>query len=252
MESLEYHRPKTIEEALRLLARGQPLAGGTHLVPRRLRLTSVVDLQDLGLDEIQDTSDGLRIGATVRLQRLVEAGERVPAALVEACRLEVALNLRNLATLAGTVVAADGRSPVATVLLAMGAIASIEPGDERVPMDSLLDRRGEGLRGRLIVALTVPAVEFAAYEQVARAPTDRPLVCASVARQYGRSEWRIALGGFGPRPLALVAKHPDPRAAAEAAAVAYAEAGDAWASAEYRSAVAAILVRRLLEKGVQR
>lgn len=252
MDPLEYHRPKSIDEALTLIQRGQPLAGGTELVPRRLRLTSVVDLQDLGLDEIQETPDGLSIGATVRLQRLVEAGGHIPAALAEACRQEAALNLRNMATLAGTVVAADGRSPVAAVLLALDAQARLQPGDETISIDSLLDRRAEWLKGRLIVALTLPTADYAAYEQVARAPMDRPLVCASVARLRGRPEFRVTLGGFGLRPLALIAERPDPRAAAEAAALAYAEAGDAWASAEYRSAVAGILVRRLMENGVGR
>ena len=37
----------------------------------------------------------------------------------------------------------------------------------------------------------------------------------------------------------------DPAAAGRAAAAAYAEAGDVWASAEYRSHVAGVLVRRL-------
>lgn len=252
MEPLEYNRPKTLNEALTLLQRGQPLAGGTELVPKRLRLTSVVDLQDLGLDEVQETPEGMRIGATVRLQRLVEAGDRIPRALAEACCLEAALNLRNMATIGGTLVAADGRSPVTTVLLALGAQVTLQPGEETLSIDSLLDRRGAGLSGRLIVAVTLPAIKFVDYEQVARAPADRPLVCACAARLHGRPELRLALGGFGPRPVALVAEQPDPGAAAEAAALAYAEAGDAWASAEYRSAVAAVLVRRLMAKAVGR
>lgn len=252
MDPLEYHRPKTMEEALALLQRGRPLAGGTCLVPTRLRLNSVVDLQALGLDELRETPSGLRIGSTIRLQQLVEAGEPVPAALVDACRLEATLNLRNMATVGGTIVAADGRSPVTTVLLALGAEVTLMPGDETVSLDSLLDRRGAGLDGRLIVAVTVPPIEMAAYEQVARAPTDRPLVCASLARLRGRPEIRLALGGFGPRPQALIAERPDAQTAAEAAALAYAEAGDAWASAEYRSAVAGVLVRRLMEKAVGR
>ncbi len=252
MDPLEYHRPKTMEEALPLLRRGQPLAGGTDLVPRRLRLNSVVDLQALGLDEIQVTPSGLRIGATVRLQQLVEAGEGVPGALVEACRLEATLNLRNMATVGGTIMAADGRSPVATVLLALGAEVTLQPGEESVSLDSLLDRRGAGLHGRLITEVKVPPIEFAAYEQVARAPADRPLVSVCAARLRGRADIRLALGGFGPRPVALVAERSDPEEAAKAVSLAYAEAGDAWASAEYRSAVAAVLVRRVMEEAVRR
>ncbi|MEW6566950.1 MAG: FAD binding domain-containing protein [Chloroflexota bacterium] len=252
MEPLEYHRPKTLEEALPLLQRARPLGGGTDLVPQRLTLASVVDLQDLGLDELEETQSGLRLGAMLRLQRLVEGGDEIPAALREACRLEGGLNLRNMATIAGTIVAADGRSPLTTVLLALSAQVRLEPGGETLPLDALLDRRGSGLAGRLIVALEVPPIDFAAYDQVARSPAGRPLVCVAVGHQRDDSDFRLALGGYGNRPIALRATRPDPAAAAEAAALAYAEAGDAWAGAEYRSAVAAVLVRWLMEEAVAR
>jgi CO/xanthine dehydrogenase FAD-binding subunit len=91
------------------------------------------------------------------------------------------------------------------------------------------------------------------YEQVARTPADRPIVAAAVGHTDGTA-YRVVLAGFGSRPVrvpraekALAAD--DPRAAGEAAAEAYAEAGDAWASAEYRSHVAAVLLRRLAGGG---
>lgn len=252
MEPLEYHRPKTLAEALALLKRGRPLGGGTDLTPRRLSLTSVVDLQELGLDEVRESDGDLHLGAAVRLQRLVEAGAGVPAALVEACGREATLNLRNMGTLAGTVVSADGRSPLATVLLALDAQVILEPGSEALPLEALLDLREGGLAGRLIVAFDIPAADFVAYEQVARAPADRPLVCAAVARIRGRKGFRIALGGHGSRPISLQASKANPQAASEAARLAYAGAGDAWASAEYRAGVAGVLVRRLMEQAVER
>jgi len=49
MPELEYHRPKSLQQALELLSRARPLGGGTALTPRRAELDSVMDLQDLGL-----------------------------------------------------------------------------------------------------------------------------------------------------------------------------------------------------------
>ena len=51
---LEYHRPKTVKEALQLLNRStpltRPLAGGTVLNQPGQEAMAVVDLQSLGLD----------------------------------------------------------------------------------------------------------------------------------------------------------------------------------------------------------
>jgi CO/xanthine dehydrogenase FAD-binding subunit len=41
MTSFQYHRPKTLAEALELLDRGVPLAGGTALTPRRDEIPAV-------------------------------------------------------------------------------------------------------------------------------------------------------------------------------------------------------------------
>ena len=120
----EYHRPKTIEDALALLGRDDPLtiplAGGTALNarPRPAVLPAgpfaVVDLQDLGLDGWKPRGNFLTMGAMVRLQRLLEEGrESLPDALLQAVHLEANYTLRHQATVAGSLVAADGRSPFA-------------------------------------------------------------------------------------------------------------------------------------------
>lgn len=253
MSPLEYCRPKSLSEAVALVRHGRPLAGGTKVTPRRREIRAVVDLQDLDLDGLEFEKDDLLVGATVKLQTLVAAGDRIPMALAEACRREAGLNLRNMATLAGTIVSADGRSPIVTTLLALGTRGLLEPGDEDLSLDDLLDRRGEGLAGQLIVSFSIPWPAHLAYAQVARAPADRPLVCAAVAGPGGKRshpQYRVALGGFGSRPIVIQVKKGDPEGAAEAARSAYASAGDAWASAEYRSSVAGVLVHRLLKEAV--
>jgi CO/xanthine dehydrogenase FAD-binding subunit len=255
---MDYHRPHSLDEALALLKEGVPLAGGTSLAPRRGGLTSVVDLQDTGLDSLEVAKDELLVGACVTLQSLATFGGTVPAALVEASHLEAGWNLRNMATVGGTLIAADGRSPLITTLLALGASVELMPGDEDVDLDDFLTQRDGQFLHRLITRVAIPLPSWLLYEQVARSPADRPIVCAGAAEIRGAArerQWRVALGGYGARPVIASAAEPgsDVEAAVagaeKAASQAYSQAEDAWASAEYRSEVAGVLVARLLREG---
>jgi carbon-monoxide dehydrogenase medium subunit len=248
MASFEYHRPKSITEAVPLLARGRPLGGGTSLTPQRRGLDGAVDLQDLSLDRLEISSAEIVAGATVTLERFAQGCEREAPALCEAARREAALNLRNMATIAGTLVASDGRSPLTTVLLAAGSQVVLEPGEERASLDGLLSRRDETLAGKLIVRVHIPRPTFLGYLQVGRTPADLPIVCAALARWEAPQKSTAALGGFGLRPVLLEELPPALASAAIVAREAYSGAGDAWASAEYRADVAAVLLRRLLEE----
>ncbi len=249
MPQLEYIRPKTIEEAIQLLDSGIPLAGGTALVSMRRTLDKVIDLQDLDLDGISIEGNTVTVGSTVRLQDLIETDMNVPAALKKACRLEAALNLRNMMTVGGTIMYSDGRSPLLTVLLALSATAVIAPDGKELTIDSLLDDRSNV---RLITEIQFEVPENLRYEQVARAPTDFPLVCVCVAQdRSGEEVFRIAQGGFGTRPILVQEAEASLRqwgieGGIEAARNAYQEADDAWASAAYRSAVVGVLVKRIL------
>ncbi len=259
MSELHYHRPKTTKEALALLKEGVPLAGGTALVPAIGKVQAVIDLQDLGLDGLDLKKGVIEAGAALKLQALIETELQIPEALVAACRLEASLNLRNMATLGGTILSADGRSPLLTTLLALDARVEMEPGGEEISLDDLLDRRGKKDFHNLVTFVRIPVPQRLAYDQVARAPYDRPIVCAAVGRwkDSKKSETvRITLGGFGRRPVRaqkaeqVIAKAGRVDEAAAASAKAYAKAEDAWASAEYRSHVAGVLVRRLLTEVV--
>ncbi len=242
-----YHRPQTLEEALALLAQPDtwPLGGGTVLVPRsREQDFAVVDLQALGLNTITVRGKQMEIGATVTLQTLLEAPQ-TPAALQQALRLEAPLNLRNAATVAGALVACDGRSPLATALLALDALLLLEPGAEQVRLGDLLPLRQERLAQRLITAVRLPLNARLAWEYVARTPADRPLVQVAVA-QWPSGRTRVVVGGWGDAPR-LAMDGPDATGAETAARSACAEATDPWASADYRREVAAVLARRALQ-----
>jgi len=243
----EYHRPEKIEAALQLLARQQPitvpLGGGSALNRPSDQALAVVDLQALGLDEIRPRGNFLELGATVRLEQLLQTPE-LPPALHKAVRHEASYNLRQVGTVAGSLVAADGRSPFAAVMLALDATLSLLPGAEEISLGDVLPMRSERLKGRLITQVTIPLNTTLAYEYVARTPADRPIVCVAVGR-WPSGRTRIVLGGYGPGPL-LAMDGPEAGGAETAVQDAYGQAEDAWASAAYRQATAVTLVQRIL------
>lgn len=242
----QYFRPQTLEEALSLLARPdvRPLGGGTVLNQASPSSFSVVDLQALGLDKIHKVGEKLEIGATVTLQALLES-DHAPEALKAALKLEAPINLRNMGTVAGALVACDGRSPFAAIMLALEAKCTVVSRESSVVnLGDLLSLREETLRGKLITKIEIPLNVKLAYEQVARTPADLPIVCAALAQWYsGRT--RLVVGGWGASPS--VAMDGNEGSGVEAAARNTAhEAADEWGSAEYRSDVAAVLAKRCL------
>lgn len=258
-----YHRPHTLEEALSLLSRPNvlPLGGGTLLSGIKTESVEVVDLQALGLDRIEPKGKNLEIGATATLQILLE-NPHCPSALQTALRLEAPLNLRYAATVAGTIVACDGRSPFVTALLALDAVLHLQRLDvndrqtgprarsrtsSRPAAQSLVIGDFLPLRPRcLITSIVLPLHVRLAFEYIARTPSDRPLVCAALA-VWPSGRTRLALGGWSTQPL-LALDGPEPSGLEPAARSAFAEAADEWASAEYRREMAVVLTRRCLQE----
>lgn len=248
---VEYYRPNTLEEALSLLARSDvktlPLGGGTLLNHPSQERFAVVDLQALGLNMLEQRGNSWILGATLSLQALLES-PGLPPALEAAIRHEASYNLRQVATLAGTLVSADGRSPFTTVMLALDAeleLKSTSNPSEWVSLGDLLPVRRERLSGGLITSIRLPSNARLVYESAARTPVDLPIVCAALS-QWPSGRVRLALGGFGEAPV-LAFDGPEPGGVEIAAREAYSQAGDDWASAEYRQDVAATLAKRCLQ-----
>jgi len=198
------------------------------------------------LDSLIKNGNNLELGATLTLQALLES-EHCPAALKAALKLEAPLNIRNSATVAGTLVACDGRSTFASVLLAMDAkitIISIHKAEENINIGDLLPLR-EQVRGKLITKIVIPLNVKLAFESVAKTPADKPIVCAALA-QWHSGRTRLVLGGYGTSPM-LAMDGTEADGAETAARNTYHEATDEWASAEYRVDVAATLAKRCLE-----
>jgi len=255
---MDYLRPKTIDEAISLLTRGVPLAGGIQLTPQRYELDTVIDLQALGLDGLTEHNDTIVAGAMTRLQQIVTSEINLPVALREACRYEAALNIRNQATLGGVLMGAGGRSPLLTVLSALDPEVKLAPGDEILKISDLFNRRFSTPEPFLLLEVSFDLPACLAYDYVARSPMDRPLVCAAAARtkRAGEDNLQVAVGGYGEQPLhwSLEGNIKDPdglvKEASLKASELYRSAGDAFATAEYRSAIAGLLARRVVQEVV--
>ena len=112
----DYHRPATIKEALDLLSRDDvvtvPLWWGHNpqWAPKN-GSEEVVDLQMLELNQVTYLDSTLVIGAMTTLSQLV-SHEMTPAAIVGLAKRDAPNTIRNVATLGGTVGAANAESPL--------------------------------------------------------------------------------------------------------------------------------------------
>lgn len=243
----EYHRPATLEEALKLIKRKspatRPLGGGSVLSAPSTESVAVVDLQALKLNKIALRGKNLHIGATATLQALLDTEDLNPA-LTAAIRHEASYNLRQVATVAGSLVSADGRSPFAAAMLAVDAQLGLQPKDEAVGYGDLLALRTEKLRGKLITKITISSATKLSYQYVARTPADLAIVSVALA-QWPSGRTRLVVGGFGAAPV-LAMDGKESGGAATALENALSHAGDQWASAEYRLEAGKALLERAL------
>ena len=244
---IEYARPETVEETIRLLMRSEPktipLGGGTYLSQHSEGKVAVVDLQRLGWNQIIENSGTLEVGAMVTLQQLLESG-MLPKAVVSALHHETGQNMRSQMTIAGSIVTSDGRSAFTTALLALNSRLRWIPEEGEVGLGDYLALRESWAGGLLIQSVLIPLNGILQMEWVARSPLDRPVLCVAVCR-WPSGRTRVCLGGIGKSAI-LAMDGPEPAGADLAVRDAYLNASDAWASAEYRSTVGMEITRRLL------
>ena len=131
-----YHRPRTVQAALRLLqtygADAKVLAGGQSLLPMmKLRVTEPAHLIDIGriaaLRRIRAGDGQVRIGA-LATHWMVESSaavRRAAPALAETAGLIGDLQVRNLGTIGGALVHADPAGDYPAAMLALDAVFTL-------------------------------------------------------------------------------------------------------------------------------
>jgi CO/xanthine dehydrogenase FAD-binding subunit len=280
----EYHDPRTLDEALALLAEhgyeAKVLAGGQSLVPllnfRLARPERIVDLNGIPeLGYLRFENGSLRIGAMTRhstLERSAEVAERVPL-LTEAVKLVGHVQIRNRGTVGGSVAHADPAAELPVAFAALGARFHARSKDGqrsfsteeffRTHLTTALEP--EELLTEIEVPVPPPGSGFA-FVEFARRHGDFALGGAAVQVGVGGDgrveRAAIALLGAAPTPLrrpeaeaSLSGRALDEETAAEAARQAVADikpSGDIHGSGDYRRGLAEVMVRRALLGAAER
>lgn len=270
----DYHRPRTINEAIKLLREvkgARVLAGGHSLIPAmKLRLASPSALIDIGriaeLSGIKSAKDGLQIGALTTHAAIAESDvvRKTCPVLADTAGNIGDLQVRNRGTIGGSVAHADPGADYPTVMLLLGAKFTVSGGKQReiAADDFFVDLFTTSLKpAELLTSVTIPATDGAAVYLKHRHPASSFAVvgvAALVRMKDGKcADVRISIGGVTAVPVRAKAAERalTGQAANEAnigrAAAAVGEAlknplSDLYASGEFRVHLAEVMTKRAL------
>lgn len=283
VSDFNYHRPESVEEACRLLARSQDgivLAGGTDLLvdlklgKRRPRdVVSLTRIRELGSIDLEDHT--IRIGASVTHNRLIAspAVRDCCPALAEAAATIGTEQIRNTATVGGNLCTASSCMDTAPILIALGAKVELHGSRRKrtVPLSEFFTGHRTTVRksGEILTYILLPLPRKgtgAAYRKFGlrqAANISVASVAAVVRLADGRCEDAcIVMGAVAPTPKIarkaselvkgqsrsdLSMERVGEAAAAEAEPI-----DDIRGSAAFRRELTAVLTRRALAAALDR
>ena len=278
--AFEYFSPRTLDEALTLLAAhsdAKPLAGGQSLIPAmNFRLAAPAVLIDLNaipeLAHVTALDNGLRVGGMTR-HRTLERNEVIArhAPLVTQTMPFVAhAAIRTRGTIGGSIVHADPAAELPAVMLALNATFTLRNRERARTIAA--SHFSTGLFStalepdELLTDIDIPHMTSRtgyAFDEISRRHGDFALAgCAALVEVDERGHCtaaRVALLSVGDRSViaehaarTLVGQLPTAegiRAAADAVAEHDIDPpGDIHASSAYRRQLARVLTRRVLER----
>jgi carbon-monoxide dehydrogenase medium subunit len=274
-----HHVPRTLDEALKILAEvapqdGRVLAGGQSLVPimafRMARPAHLVDINDVaGLDRLEVEDDKLVIGARVRHAAFHKPATKGPlgALLAHVVRHIAHYPIRMRGTFCGSLAHADPASEWCLVAATLDAeiVAKSRRGQRAIAAEDFF----QGIMStalaedELLTEVRLPVLGEGTrfgFNEFSRRAGDFAMSAALVTYRLNNgtiAEPRIGVGGAEPQPRriaeaeqALAGKAPTDktfRVAAEAAAAAVDPLEDIQTSGEYRRDLVRAVVRRALE-----
>ncbi len=279
----EYHSPNSLDEALGLLGglsgRVTVLAGGTDLLvkakQRSVELSAIVSIKRIpSLARIEEHSDGLYIGAAVRMVQLErsEAVRQSFSLLAEAASAVGSIQIRHMATIGGNLCNASPAADGSVGLLALDSTVHMASsrGTRSVPLSEFFLGPGKTVLApeELLTCVSVPYLPphtGTAFARISRTGMDlaKVNVATALTLEGGKVfSVRVALGAVAPTVMravaaerVLVGEVPSDellRKAADEASKEVRPITDVRSTAEYRRSLVSILVRRTLVKARER
>ena len=285
MSRFDYHQPESLADAVDLAARfgGQAsfLAGGTDLIVQ-IERGRVAPRHVIGLGRVPGLV-GIEVNGRITLGARVthRAIEQTPAlagplrCLVEGAEVIGGHQVRNVATVGGNLVNASPAADLVPCLLALdGVVTLVGPGGEReIPIERFLlgpnrtARRSDELVTRVDLPALAPRAATAFLKAGRRRAMEISVVCVAARLELDATlerclEARVVLGAVAPTAVRAYAAERllegQPvggeafRRAAEAAQEACRPIDDVRASAGFRQHLVGVLVRRALDRCVER
>jgi carbon-monoxide dehydrogenase medium subunit len=264
LREVEYARPASVQEALRLLGENdgaRPLAGGQTLINvMKARAASpdvLVDLADLSdLRGIELGTDGtLEIGAMTTYTDIIDSAEaRARPILGEVCAQIADVQVRNRGTIGGNICSNDPTNHLPPVLVATGATMTIagQGGERSVPAKDFflgvyMTAAGPG---ELLTKVSVPPGKKDGFASVAIGRDGTCIVNAAAAVNGGA---RIGIGCVDAVPILVETESIDADAVRKAVRDANLNPpSDVHASADYRRHLAEVLAARAVTEAMTR
>ena len=287
MHAITYESPKTIADAVKLLAahgeKARPLSGGTDLVIQlragTRRPEYVVDVKSIPeLTRISfSLQHGLHLGAAVSCIEIHENADmrRYYPGLTEAAHLIGSLQIQSRASVGGNLCNGSPAGDSTPALIALGAKARLvgPTGERVVPVETFITGPARTVLqpGELLIELLIdapaPHSSDAYLRFIPRNEMDIAVVGVGGSITLDLDDdrvvdARIALGAVGPTPIfaaeaskALIGKKLDEAALDNAARLATSVAtpiDDMRGTAEFRRHIVGVLTRRVLTIAAER
>jgi carbon-monoxide dehydrogenase medium subunit len=261
LREVEYARPASVQDALRLLSEhdgARALAGGQTLINvMKARAASpdvLVDLNRLeDLRGIDLGGDGtLTVGAMATYTEIVESAEaRARPILGEVCSQIADVQVRNRGTIGGNVCSNDPTNHLPPLLVALGATMTIAgpDGERDVPAGEFflgVYMTAVGI-GELLTRIAIPPGRNDGFASV---PIGRDGTCiVNAAASLDGDAVRIAIGCVDAVPVLVAPSSTDPDAVRDAVRGANLDPpSDVHASADYRRHLAVVLAVRAVQQ----
>ena len=282
--SFEYDAPSTLEDAIGLLQQygedAKILAGGHSLIPMmKLRFASperIIDINGVpGLSYIKEDGGMLKIGAMTRESEVEHSDllkEKFPI-FGDVSKLIADPQVRNMGTIGGNLAHGDAANDHPAVMLALRAtVVATGPGGKRsIPIDEFfLGLFSTALQlAEILTEIQIPVPSTgtgSAYHKLERKVGDYATAGAAVQLTVNDKGVCTALGigltNVSPTPLRAVRSEQlllnkqltdeNIAAAAQLAAEDCSPSADLRGSEEYKRAMVAVLVKRMIRKALER
>ena len=272
-QNFEYSSPRTLTEALSLLADGsaKPLGGGMSLIPMmKLRLAAPGHLVDLSrvpdLDTIRDLGDHLAVRAMAS-HYAIESSALVRSKcplLAEVASYIGDVQVRNMGTIGGSVAHADPAADYPAALMALEAKVRLKSAsaERMLTVDQFfVDTLTTALNpGEIVLELHVPVEASStgvAYQKMVQPASGFAIV--GVAARVGKDGFvRVGVTGLAGKAFRatnvekIFAETRDPQKAAAVVADGVDANSDIHASADYRRQMARVYTARALATAAAR